>query len=111
MNSTVAVLSWHWASTRLETFVPCLPDPRSAAFRRSKTIVMTVNHLALAAAALGCLSAGALAEPTKYQLILENCGLTLTFQAAPERVVTVGQSTKELLYALGLVDGVVGASV
>jgi iron complex transport system substrate-binding protein len=72
---------------------------------------MTLTRRALVAAALVCLTTGTQAEPTKYPLTIENCGRTLTFQAAPERVATVGQSTTEMLYALGLADRVVGTSV
>jgi iron complex transport system substrate-binding protein len=72
---------------------------------------MTVARLTLATLALGWMATSALAEPTKYPLTIENCGRTLTFQTAPERVVTVGQSTTEMLYALGLADRVAGTSV
>ncbi|MBM6595604.1 ABC transporter substrate-binding protein [Microvirga pudoricolor] len=72
---------------------------------------MKITQIALAAAALSCMVAGAQAETTAYPLAVENCGRTLTFQAAPTRVVTVGQSTTEMLFALGLADRVVGTSV
>ncbi len=51
------------------------------------------------------------AQPTTYPLTLENCGRTVTFDAAPQRDVTVGQAATEILYALGLDDRVVGTSV
>lgn len=51
------------------------------------------------------------AQATNYPLSIENCGQTLVFQAAPERAVTIGQSTTEMLYALGLADRVQGTSV
>lgn len=72
---------------------------------------MTPARLTLAVLTMGCLATGALAEPTSFPLTLENCGQTLTFKAAPERVVTVGQSTTEMLYALGLAGRVAGTSV
>lgn len=72
---------------------------------------MTVARLTLATLALGWMATSAFAEPTKYPLTIANCGRTLTFPAAPERVVTVGQSTTEMLYALGLAERVVGTSV
>ncbi len=57
------------------------------------------------------LSSEVLAEKTKYPLTVENCGQTLTFQSAPERVVSVGQNSTETLYLLGLAHKVVGTSV
>ncbi|UWL61764.1 ABC transporter substrate-binding protein [Brucella pseudintermedia] len=56
-------------------------------------------------------AAGADAQYTKYPLIIENCGQEVVFKSAPQRVVTVGQSTTEMLYALGLSDRVLGTSV
>lgn len=51
------------------------------------------------------------AQSTSYPLTLQNCGETVTFEKAPESVVTVGQSATEILYALGLGDKVKGTSV
>ena len=51
------------------------------------------------------------AEKTAYPLTIKNCGYTLTFEKAPERVVSVGQSSTEVLYMLGLADRVFGTSV
>lgn len=53
----------------------------------------------------------AVAGPTSYPLTLENCGETLTFDAAPATAVTVGQAATEVLYALGLGEQVTGTSV
>ncbi|SMO56328.1 ABC transporter substrate-binding protein [Paracoccus laeviglucosivorans] len=46
-----------------------------------------------------------------YPLKLQNCGVDLTFDKAPDSAVTVGQATTEMLYALGLADKVRGTSV
>ncbi|MFI3904493.1 ABC transporter substrate-binding protein [Ochrobactrum sp. S1502_03] len=62
-------------------------------------------------AAVYILLSNANADETQYPLKLSNCGQDVTFTAAPERVLTVGQSTTELLYALGLSDKVIGTSV
>ena len=64
------------------------------------------------AALLGAatLASAAMAE-SAYPLHLKNCGMDLTFEAAPVRVVTVGQAATEVLYALGLGEKVVGTSV
>ncbi|WP_407318360.1 putative F420-0 ABC transporter substrate-binding protein [Isoptericola halotolerans] len=47
---------------------------------------------------------------TQYPLTLDNCGTEVTFEAAPERVVTIKSSTAETLLALGFGDRVVGAA-
>lgn len=66
----------------------------------------------LTAALLG---AAALALPvaaeTEYPLALTNCGVDLTFDGAPDSVVTAGQAATEILYSLGLGDKVTGTSV
>lgn len=49
-------------------------------------------------------------EPASAPLELQNCGVTTTVAAPPQRVVTVKSSTFELLLALGLADRVVGAA-
>ena len=67
--------------------------------------------LPLALAAGLCLASGAQAAPTQYPLALENCRETITFNQAPKRVVAVGQTQTEILYALGLGDRVVGTAV
>lgn len=48
---------------------------------------------------------------TTYPLTIENCGVEVTFDAAPKTAVTVGQAGTELLYSLGLGDKVAGTSV
>lgn len=68
--------------------------------------------LCLYLAAFGLsISAPALAAPTQYPLTLENCRETVTFAAPPKRVVSIGQTQTEILYALGLGDRVVGTAV
>tara|TARA_R110000751_G_scaffold119875_2_gene220471 strand:- start:354 stop:1364 length:1011 start_codon:yes stop_codon:yes gene_type:complete len=66
----------------------------------------------LTAALLGAaLSAPVAQAQTSYPLTIENCGVQVTFDAAPETAVTVGQAGTEVLYALGLGDKVAGTSV
>lgn len=68
---------------------------------------------------LGSLSAGLLlicgasaaAQTTDYPLELENCGRTLSFASPPERVVTIGQGSTEILLSLGLGDSIVGTAL
>ena len=50
------------------------------------------------------------AAASGYPLTIDNCGTEVTFEQAPERVVTIKSSTLELLLALGLEDRVVGAA-
>lgn len=64
----------------------------------------TLAGLALAAG-LGC------AHATEYPLHLQNCGVALNFDKAPDSAVTVGQATTEIMYSLGLADKVKGTSV
>lgn len=52
-----------------------------------------------------------LAAETKYPLTLKNCGRDVTFKQAPTRTASLGQSTTEILYLLGLSDKVVGTAV
>jgi len=56
-------------------------------------------------------SAALCAEPTRYPLTLQNCGVAVTIAKAPSRVVSVGQSSTEILLSLGLGDRMVGTAV
>lgn len=47
------------------------------------------------------------ASATGYPVSIENCGRTLTFDAAPERVVSLWQAPTEMMLALGLGDRLV----
>lgn len=51
------------------------------------------------------------AEATRYPVTIENCGHQVSFDKAPKRVVAIGQTQTEILYALGLGDRVVGTAV
>jgi iron complex transport system substrate-binding protein len=46
----------------------------------------------------------------QYPVTIENCGQTLTFDKAPERVVTMYSPQTELMLALGLQDRIVAAA-
>jgi len=67
--------------------------------------------LALAAIGLGLSLSAATAQPTRYPLLIENCGQSLRFDAAPDRAVTIGQSVTEVLYALGAGDRMAGTAL
>ncbi len=51
------------------------------------------------------------AQETTYPLTIKNCGRDLTFTKAPERVVSIGQNSTEILYLLGLSDRVAGTAL
>lgn len=57
------------------------------------------------------IAATAVAAATQYPLTLENCRERVTFPAPPKRVVAIGQTQTEILYALGLGERVVGTAV
>lgn len=78
------------------------------AVRRS-AIALALLSASLVSAAL--LAAPAQAEPTRYPLTVRNCGVDVSFDKAPGRVVSVGQSTTEILLSLGLADRLVGTAV
>lgn len=66
----------------------------------------------MAALALSALFApAAMAEPTRYPLTIDNCGRSLTFEAAPQNVVSLGQAMHEILFALGLEGRMTGTAV
>lgn len=61
--------------------------------------------------ALFLTSTAVTAQQTNYPLTIANCGHELTFDAPPEKTVTLGQSTTEVLYLLGLGGKVSGTAV
>ncbi|MQB23281.1 ABC transporter substrate-binding protein [Agrobacterium tumefaciens] len=75
------------------------------------TFHFTGAFLAAALTALSIVPKTAEAAETTYPLTLKNCGRDVTFPHAPQRTVSLGQSTTEILYLLGLADKVVGTAV
>ena len=61
-------------------------------------------------AMLGLASNPAFADATQYPLTLNNCGVEVTFDRAPERAVGLGQNSAELMLLLGLEDRMVGTA-
>ncbi|WP_137844726.1 putative F420-0 ABC transporter substrate-binding protein [Microbacterium sp. 2FI] len=76
------------------------------------SLLMAAGAVALAgcAAPPSVASEGAPASEARYPLTIDNCGAELTFDEAPERVITIKSSTLELLLALGLADRIVGSA-
>lgn len=56
-------------------------------------------------------AAPAHAAETAYPLTIGNCGRDVTFKQAPARAVSIGQSSTEILYLLGLAEKVAGTAV
>ena len=61
-------------------------------------------------AILACVSGPASADPTKYPLKIENCGVTIEFSKAPERAIGLGQNSAEIMLLLGLQDKIAGTA-
>lgn len=76
---------------------------------------MPLRSLAATFTVAGALSLASIvpasAQATAYPLTLANCGKDITFKQAPKRAVSVGQSSTEILYLLGLADRVVGTAL
>lgn len=98
--------------------MPSLPHSiaRPRACRAAALVAAAASVALLAACAPGARAGGGDAAPeadaaaSGYPLTIDNCGTEVTFEQAPERVVTVKSSTLELLLALGLEDRIVGAA-
>lgn len=65
----------------------------------------------LASLATAILAGHAQATETAYPLTLQNCGRQITIDKAPTKTVSIGQSSTEILYLLGLADKVVGTAL
>lgn len=53
---------------------------------------------------------GAAASDSGFPLTIENCGLTTTYDAPPQRAVTMNQAATEIMLALGLEERMVGTA-
>lgn len=74
---------------------------------------MRLSHFARSTAiAIASLLLGVSAQPaqaaTNYPLTVDNCGVSVTFEKAPQKVVTIKSTATELLLSLGLADRIVG---
>ncbi|GAA2033874.1 ABC transporter substrate-binding protein [Agromyces tropicus] len=90
--------------------------PRSPRRTHAAALVAAAASVALLAGCAGTATAdgdadaGTDAVGTGFPVTVDNCGTEVTFDEAPQRVVTIKSSTLELLLALGLGDRVVGAA-
>ncbi|WP_367716544.1 ABC transporter substrate-binding protein [Nitratireductor sp. GISD-1A_MAKvit] len=64
----------------------------------------------LAATGLMVLSTAAFAEEPEFPYIDENCGYTTSYEAPPQRAVTLSNNATEMMLALGLEDRMAGTS-
>lgn len=98
-----------------------MSDPSTSAFIRSARsrrqlraglVLAASAMLALTACAAGPAASGnsptASAPAAAYPLSIANCDRTLTFEQAPQRVVSLAQPQTDLMVELGLADRVVG---
>ncbi len=87
--------------------------------RALRTIAVTAAAVTALAVLTGCgasepvraAATGAAGEGrTAYPLTVENCGVTVTFSAAPQRTVSLDQDSTEILLSLGLEGHMVGTA-
>ncbi len=62
-------------------------------------------------ATLAAISAARAEERTHYPVTIRNCGSDVTFDRAPQRAVSIGQGSTEILLSLGLAARMVGTAV
>lgn len=86
----------------------------AARYRRSTTariatrVAPVVLSLLIAAPGFATPEASGQSE---YPLTIDNCGRELTFEAPPQRAVTLGQNSTEILLSLGLAERMAGSAV
>lgn len=71
---------------------------------------LVVAGLALLAGCTAAASPGNSDSPSADAVTVSNCGVEVTFDRAPERVVTIKSTSTEMLLALGLGDRIVGTA-
>lgn len=79
---------------------------------RSRTAVIAgVSILALSGCAAAATEANSPAPAATAEAVeFSNCGVPVSFDSAPERVITIKSSTTEMLLALGLGDRIIGTA-
>ncbi len=78
---------------------------------RFALLIPPIALMVVCGAVIACPNVSHAAEATRYPLTIKSCGLTLKFDQAPKRVVSIGQATTEILLSLGLADRIVGTAV
>ncbi|MFD5826373.1 ABC transporter substrate-binding protein [Lentzea sp. NPDC060358] len=64
----------------------------------------------VAVLAAGCATPDSASAPTAQSVVVDSCGRQLSFAGAPQRAVTLDQSSTETLLALGLQDRMAGTA-
>ncbi|PJJ71713.1 iron complex transport system substrate-binding protein [Diaminobutyricimonas aerilata] len=87
---------------------------RPSSSRPHLRLVSAVGATVAATALLaGCASGSTAQVPPSNSadaVTVDNCGTEVTFESAPERVVTIKSTSTEMLLALGLADRIVGSA-
>jgi len=73
-------------------------------------LLVTLGAVALAGCAATPAPAASPSSDANAPVTVTNCGTDVTFEAAPERVVTIKSTSTEMLLALGLGDRIVGTA-
>lgn len=89
------------------TSVPRSPFLRSTVFAGTAAALLAVTGCAATPAAAPS-SESAAPDASAYPLTVDNCGTEVTFETAPEKVLTIKSTTTEMLLALGLEDHILG---
>ena len=82
----------------------------AAAFAIPAAALLLAGCASTSATSSGADAESAADEIGAFPLTIDNCGTDVTFEASPQRVVTIKSSTLELLLALGLEDRIVGTA-
>ncbi len=72
--------------------------------------VLLLSTLALAGCATATTAGPSPTPSVDTPVTVDNCGTEVTFDAAPERVITIKSTSTEMLLALGLGDRIVGTA-
>lgn len=86
------------------------PARRAAALAAGAGLVAVLAACSPGGASGSASPSGTAGPGDVYPLTLDNCGTQVTFDRAPERVVTIKSTSTEMLLALGLEDRIVGTA-
>lgn len=88
------------------TYAEATPGPRNVASTRALAEAFYSGNFSSQEAATDA----AESLKTEYPLTIDNCGLTYTYDAPPERGITMNQASTEVMLVLGLADKMVGTA-
>ena len=99
--------------TRQPTRRPAGQPARRPARRPARLRAIALAAAAASLALAGCAASPTAAGPTPSAtgpVTVDNCGTSVTFATAPQRVITIKSTSTEMLLALGLGDRIVGTA-